>query len=237
MRALRERLGSLSAEAILRWAFGSIPDVVFASSLGQEDQVLTDMISRLGLPIPIFTLDTGRLFKETYDLIDRTEKRYDLRIKVYAPDATEVERMAADRGVNLFHRSVEDRKRCCGVRKLGPLARALAGRGGWICGLRREQADSRTCMQAADWDEAHATVKINPLIGWSHADLLDYIDRYNVPFNPLHDQGFISIGCACCTRAVRDGEHARAGRWWWEDESGHKECGLHRVDGKLQRKR
>jgi len=235
---LQTLLGALPPEGILEWAAESVPGVVFASSLGEEDQVLTDMIAGLGLPIPIVTLDTGRLFKETYDLIARTEAKYALRIRVYFPEDAAVEGMVAEKGVNLFYDSVEDRKRCCRIRKLEPLRRALDGRGGWICGLRREQADSRAGLGVIEWDEAHAMAKINPLIAWSHSDVRDYLHRHDVPYNPLHDQGFISIGCACCTRAVHGGEHPRAGRWWWEeDASGHKECGLHWVDGRPQPRR
>lgn len=199
--------------------------VVFSSSLGQEDQVLSDIIFRNSLPVKVFTIDTGRLFPEVYDLIDRTEARYKNRINVFFPDASAVEKFVTSHGVNGFYESVENRKACCHVRKVEPLGRALAGASVWITGLRAGQSDNRKNMPVLEWDEAKQLYKFNPLINWSLDEVLGYIDRFNVPYNPLHDKGFVSIGCAPCTRAIEPGEDSRAGRWWWE--TSHKECGLH----------
>ena len=216
-----------SSEEVLLWAWQEFkPRIAFASSLGLEDQVLTDMIAHLIPELPIFTLDTGRLFQESYDLLEQTESRYGLKIRVCQPLGTEVEEMVNQHGVNLFRRSVELRKHCCFIRKVQPLKRALSGLKAWICGLRRGQANSRSGLQVVEWDETNGLVKISPLADWDDADVESYVRSHNVPYNPLHDQGFLSIGCACCTRAVREGEDLRAGRWWWES-SEHKECGLH----------
>lgn len=225
----------MSAEERVSWAakiFGS--RVLLASSLGLEDQVLADMVSRVAPEVSVFTLDTGRLFPETYDLLQRTRERYGLTIKVFFPDAHEVEEMVNSAGPNLFRWSVEQRKRCCFVRKVQPLRRALAGQDAWICGLRREQSDSRDTVQRVEWDETNGLVKINPLADWTAAQVRAYIAEHRVPYNTLHDKGFPSIGCACCTRAVLPGEDIRAGRWWWEAPE-KKECGLHWKDGKLVR--
>jgi len=199
--------------------------VVFSSSLGQEDQVLTDIIFRNSLSVKVFTIDTGRLFPEVYDLIDRTEARYKNRIDVFFPSAPAVEQFVSTKGINSFYESVDNRKACCHVRKVEPLGRALAGASVWITGLRAGQSDNRKNMPVLEWDEAKQLYKFNPLINWSLDEVLGYINRFNVPYNPLHDKGFISIGCAPCTRAIEPGEDARAGRWWWE--TSHKECGLH----------
>jgi phosphoadenosine phosphosulfate reductase len=234
IHANKTRFESMSPEEVLMWTCDMLPgEAVFSSSLGAEDQVLFDMISRLGLDIPAFTLDTGRLFQETYDLLDRTQKKYGRRIKVYFPKAESVEKMVEEHGINLFRDSVEKRKMCCGVRKLEPLARALAPYDAWICGLRREQADSRGDVDIVGTDD-HGRIKINPLANWTNEQVWDYIHAHDVPYNPLHDKGFPSIGCAGCTRAVCPGESCRAGRWWWEQDE-HKECGLHFVNGKVVR--
>jgi len=208
-------------------------NLVFASSLGAEDQVIFDMIYRLNLDIPVFTLDTGRLFHETYELIAETEKRYNKKIEIFFPNHQAVEKMVNQDGINLFYKSSDLRKKCCYVRKLEPLARALKPYNAWICGLRREQAISRSNVKVIDFD-ANERIKINPLIDWTEEDVWNYIRKYDVPYNKLHDKGFSSIGCACCTRAVAPGEHVRSGRWWWEAPE-QKECGLHVVDGKLVR--
>lgn len=230
-------LKALSAEEILQWAATKYANgIVLASSMGLEDQVLTDMICRLGFSIDIFTLDTGRLFNETYELISQTEKRYGIKIRIFFPDAAAVEKMVNTEGVNLFYRSAELRKQCCHIRKIEPLQRALLPYSAWICGLRREQSVTRGEILINDWDEAHQMVKINPLANWTEQEVWDYIRKYDVPYNPLHDRGFQSIGCACCTRAVKPGEDIRAGRWWWEQPE-QKECGLHVVNGKLVRKK
>lgn len=230
-------LKNLSSEEVLQWASTKFGDsVAFASSMGLEDQVLTDMIVSQGLKIDIFTLDTGRLFNETYELIEKTEKRYGIKIKIYFPEATEVEKMVNTEGLNLFYGSPDLRKKCCHIRKIEPLKRALSQYSAWICGLRREQSVTREEILNIDWDEGNQMVKVNPLAEWTEQDVWKYINDHDIPYNPLHNQGFLSIGCACCTRAVKPGEDIRAGRWWWEQPE-QKECGLHLVDGKLVRKK
>lgn len=199
--------------------------VVFSSSLGQEDQLLTDVICRNNLPVKIFTIDTGRLFNETYELLDRTTARYKTPIQVYFPEAADVETFVTEKGINSFYESVDNRKECCFIRKVKPLNRALAGAKVWITGLRAEQSGNRKDMPMIEWEEQKQLYKFNPLIRWSYEEMIDYINENNVPYNRLHDQGFISIGCAPCTRAIEPGEDARAGRWWWE--ASQKECGLH----------
>ena len=199
--------------------------VVFSSSLGQEDQVLTDIIFKNNLPVKIFTIDTGRLFNETYELLDKTTARYKKQVQVYFPEAADVETFVATKGINSFYESVDNRKGCCFIRKVKPLNRALAGAQVWITGLRAEQSENRKDMPIIEWDEDRHLYKFNPLIHWTYNEVLDYIKEFNVPYNTLHDKGFISIGCAPCTRAIEPGEDARAGRWWWE--ASHKECGLH----------
>ncbi|MFA4965914.1 MAG: phosphoadenylyl-sulfate reductase [Thermoleophilia bacterium] len=220
-------LAGASAEEILADAarrFGG--RVAFASSLGLEDQVLTAMIAEAKLDIPIFTLDTGRLFPETYDLIDRTSKRYGVTIHTYFPAAAEVEKMVDRDGVNLFRDSIEARKRCCEIRKVLPMRRAQIELDAWVCGLRTGQGATRQKVEVAEWDYLADMVKINPLAAWSEERVRDYVRAHDVPYNPLHDAGFPSIGCAPCTRAVAAGEDARSGRWWWESAE-HRECGLH----------
>ncbi len=213
--------------AILRWAQNRYAGrIAFASSLGLEDQVVVDALVRHDIDIPVFTLDTGRLFPQAYDLLAQTETRYGIRIKILFPEAQAIESMVAEHGVNLFLVSVEKRRECCRVRKVEPLNRALSGCSAWVTGLRREQADSRSGMDLVEWDERHKLMKINPLADWSETDVRRYVKEYDVPYNLLHDRGYPSIGCACCTRAVTPGEDIRAGRWWWERE-GKKECGLH----------
>ena len=199
--------------------------VVFSSSLGQEDQVITDAISKNNISVKIFTLDTGRMFNETYELIERTIARYKRPIEIYFPDATDVEKFVATKGLNSFYESVENRKECCFIRKVKPLNRALQGAKVWITGVRAEQSDNRKNMPMIEWEEDRQLFKFNPLINWTYKDVVDYINEFNVPYNRLHDKGFISIGCAPCTRAIEPGEDARAGRWWWE--TSQKECGLH----------
>lgn len=228
-------LAEKSAEDILTFINKKLgKNVVFASSLGAEDQVIFDMISRLKLDIPTFTLDTARVFQETYDLIAETEKKYKKKIKIFFPNHQAVEEMVNKNGVNLFYKNAELRKKCCHVRKLEPLSRALKPYSAWICGLRREQAETRSATKVVALD-ANEKIKINPLINWTEEDVWNYIRKYDVPYNKLHDKGFSSIGCSCCTRAVAPGEHVRSGRWWWEDPE-QKECGLHVVNGKLTRK-
>jgi len=201
--------------------------IVFACSFGAEDVVLLDLISRYAPSIAIATLDTGRLPQQTYDVMDACRTRYGLPIEVYCPDAAEVEPMVREHGLNLFRDSVARRKRCCEIRKIHPLRRALANRKAWMTGVRREQADSRQQMAAIEDDAGFGIRKFNPLIEWSQADIWSYIREYDVPYNALHDQHYPSIGCAPCTRAIAAGEDPRAGRWWWEQEDGVAECGLH----------
>ena len=204
--------------------------VAFASSLGLEDQVLTALIAEAELDIPIFTLDTGRLYPETYDLIDRTTKRYGVTLHTYFPAAGEVEEMVDRDGVNCFRDSIEARKRCCEIRKVKPLRRAQIELDAWICGLRSGQGATRQKVEVAEWDAAAGLVKINPLAAWDEAGVWSYVRAHDVPYNPLHDAGLPSIGCAPCTRAVPEGEGARSGRWWWESAE-HRECGLHQRSG------
>jgi phosphoadenosine phosphosulfate reductase len=199
--------------------------VVFSTSLGQEDQAITYMIAKQKLPIEIFTLDTGRLFQETYELIDKTIARYKVPVKVYFPNASRVEEMVNAKGSNSFYESVENRKECCFIRKVEPLNRALQGARIWITGLRADQSANRNDVQVAEYDAARNLIKINPLIDWTFEQLLQYLADNNIPYNPLHDKGFLSIGCQPCTRAIEPGEDIRAGRWWWE--TSQKECGLH----------
>lgn len=199
---------------------------VFTTSLGQEDQVITDVIFRHDLPIEVVTLDTGRLFSETYELIERTEARYKKKIKVFFPDASEVEEYVSTRGINGFYESVEFRKQCCEIRKVRPLNRALANASLWITGLRAEQSANRQQMETIEWLKEKGLYKLNPILHWNYDAIISYINEFNVPYNNLHHKGFISIGCAPCTRAIEPGEDPRAGRWWWEES--HKECGLHK---------
>lgn len=208
--------------------------IVFTTSLGLEDQALTHMIATAGLPIEIVTLDTGRLFPETYALWSETEAKYARRIKAFYPDAQAVSDVVGDAGINGFYWSKDARLACCGVRKVEPLRRALAGAGAWVTGLRADQSGARGAVALAVHDEAHGVLKVSPLHDWSHERTLAFCEDANVPINPLHAQGFLSIGCQPCTRAVAPGEDERAGRWWWESDTA-KECGLHVADGKLVR--
>jgi phosphoadenosine phosphosulfate reductase len=198
----------------------------FSTSMGAEDQVITRMLADLGLPVKIFTLDTGRLFQETYELIQITQARYHLPIEIYFPDSREVEKMVNEKGINLFYDSIENRKRCCNVRKIEPLQRALQGMEIWITGLRKEQSVTREAIEMVGWDEDVNLIKINPLCEWTHDQVWQMVREEKIPYNTLHDKGFPSIGCLPCTRAILHGEPIRAGRWWWED-SDLKECGLH----------
>ena len=200
-----------------------------ASSFGAEDMVLLDLIARDGLGISIFTLDTGRLPEETHDLIARVRKQYGVEVEIYAPWPDSVEAYVAQHGADGFYEGVDQRKACCAVRKVEPLKRALAGKRGWITGLRREQAESRAQVLEADRDPVTGKWKFNPLADWSDADVWAYLRANRVPYNELHDRGYPSIGCEPCTRAVKAGEHPRAGRWWWERDGARKECGLHEI--------
>ncbi len=203
-----------------------------ASSFGDEDQVIAHMMRQLSSDCQIFTLDTGRLPQETYDLIEKTRKEYGIQIEMVSPDSTLLDEITTNHGPNLFYDSVDFRKLCCHVRKVEPLKRKLSQLDVWICGLRREQSVTRGDLDVIEWDEANGLIKINPLADWTTEQVWEYIHKYNVPYNKLHDEGFPSIGCAPCTRAIKDGEDIRAGRWWWELPE-HKECGLHLSDDKL----
>lgn len=224
---LNEKWAGLTAEQILDEAqkvFGGC--IAFATSLGAEDQVITRMLSVINKDSFIFTLDTGRVFPESYDLLHRTINRYGVEIKSYYPTTAQVEEMVNSKGINLFYESIENRKLCCHVRKIVPLQRALQGMDAWITGLRREQSVTRTDIKIVEWDAGNGLIKINPLLDWTETQVWDYITEHNVPYNKLHDEGFPSIGCQPCTRAISAGEDLRAGRWWWEMPDS-KECGLH----------
>ena len=226
IRDLNERFRDASAEEVVGFFLEAYKGrIALSSSLSIEDQTLTDIIVRQG-GTRIFTLDTGRLFPETYQLIDKTNLTYGIQLEVFFPDYNEVQRMVQEEGINLFYNSIESRHRCCQVRKLEPLQRAFKGLDAWICGLRREQSVTRQDMQVVEWDAMHQLIKVNPLISWTEKQVWDYIKEYQVPYNKLHKQGYPSIGCEPCTRAVKPGEDVRAGRWWWESPD-HRECGLH----------
>ena len=217
----------LSAQDVVRLAYQRFGrKVALSSSFGAEDMVLVDMLMKVDPKARIVTLDTGRLPQETYNVIDATRERYGATIEVFFPQAEAVETMVAEHGVNLFYHAIENRKLCCGVRKMEPLRRALAGLDAWMTGLRRDQSVTRTDVHKIEWDASNTLVKVNPIADWTHGDVWKYIRENNVPYNALHDRGYPSIGCGPCTRAVLAGEHERAGRWWWEHPD-TKECGLH----------
>lgn len=224
---LNNKFASKSLEEILAYFINSdFPRSVFASSLGLEDQVISHLISKINKEAKIFTLDTGRLFPETYNLIDKTNKKLGVNIECIFPDFHDVEKMVNKKGINLFFESSENRKECCFVRKVTPLKRAFVGFDAWICGLRREQAVTRNQLQLVEWDAGNKLLKVNPLYNWTEDEVWNYIKINEVPYNELNDKGFLSIGCQPCTRALKEGEDNRAGRWWWEKRE-EKECGLH----------
>ena len=226
MNSLEQRLRAIAEE---------FTPAVLAHSLQAEDMVLTDAIARAGLPIELFVLDTGRLHADSLSLIEKIRGHYGVEVRVYAPDASAVSEYVRRHGRDAFYGSVELRKRCCEIRKVEPLARALAGKRAWITGQRRAQAASRAKLAEREFDATHRLEKFNPLAAWTEADVWDYIRAQRVPYNRLYDQGYSSIGCAPCTRPVMPGEDLRAGRWWWE-ETGQKECGLHITpDGRVVR--
>jgi phosphoadenosine phosphosulfate reductase len=206
--------------------FGGNGEITFANSLGAEDMVLTDIIKREQLPIEIFSLDTGRLPTETYDLIAEVERTYNTKLKIFFPRSDTVENYVRSNGINAFYESVDLRKACCHMRKVEPLGRALQGKKAWITGLRAQQSATRTDLPLRQFDEANGLQKLNPLSDWTEQEVWGYIRMHGVPYNKLHDQFYPSIGCAPCTRAVAMGEDVRAGRWWWEDPDS-RECGLH----------
>jgi phosphoadenosine phosphosulfate reductase len=220
-----------TAQELLAWALDRFPAgrLALASSFGAEDVVLIDLFAELGRFPRVITLDTGRLPPQTYEVIERVRRRYGLPVELRCPDAAELEDMQARHGPNLFYESVSLRRECCRVRKIEPLKRALAGCEAWVTGLRREQSATRARVAKASWDAEFGLVKLSPLAEWTDADVWRRVREREIPYNALHDEGYPSIGCAPCTRAVKPGEDARSGRWWWESADAHKECGLHRA--------
>ena len=234
IRSIANELESKPAREILKWGFKKYKDkMVLGSSFGAEDVVLIDMMCNINRNLTrVFTLDTGRLNQETYDLIDKIRKKYDIKVDVYFPNASDVEKMVAIKGMNLMYESVENRKLCCNLRKVEPLKRALKQFDCWITGLRREQSTTRNKILKIEVDTLNSNIiKLNPLANWTNDEIWKYIRENKVPYNELHDRGYPSIGCEPCTRAIKEGEDPRAGRWWWENDT-HKECGLHWKEGK-----
>ena len=226
VQTLIEKTKDLSIEEAFAFLADEYPDkVVFSTSFGQEDQVITALIAASNAAINIFTLDTGRLFQETYDVFHKTLKKYNKHIEVYFPEATDVQNLLNAKGPNSFYESVENRKECCFIRKVKPLTKALKGNAVWITGLRAEQSENRSDLAFFEYDAHFDIIKFNPLLKWTLEEVQKYIDDNNLPQNALHKKGFVSIGCAPCTRAIAPGEDIRAGRWSWE--SSQKECGLH----------
>jgi phosphoadenosine phosphosulfate reductase len=223
------QLKDKTSEEILRFV-AQLPSesVVFSTSLGYEDQALTHMIFSNNLNISVFTLDTGRLFPETYSVFNSTLERYKKTIQTFYPNTKLAEDLVTKKGPFSFYESVENRKECCYIRKVEPLQRALKGRTIWITGIRADQSGTRSDMPMVEWDDVNQVIKIHPLLNWTLEEVKAYVFKHNIPYNPLHDKGFVSIGCQPCTRAINEGEDFRAGRWWWEDAS-KKECGLHSV--------
>lgn len=204
----------------------NIEDITFSTSLGVEDQVITDMLCKINKNVNIFTLDTGRIYPQTYRTLEDTNEKYKINIKCFFPKNEAVEKMVNKKGMYSFYESIENRKECCRIRKIEPLKRALNGYKFWITGLRSEQSVTREELKSVEWDEGNKIIKINPLAKWNETDVWAYIKWNNIPYNKLHDEGFPSIGCEPCTRAVAKGNDTRSGRWWWEDVT-KKECGLH----------
>ena len=201
-------------------------EIVFSTSFGLEDQAVTHLILANQIPISIFTLDTGRLFNETYSVWESTDERYNTHILPYYPKTTDIEEYVHKNGPLSFYRSVELRKECCHIRKVEPLGRALKGKKVWVTGLRADQSTARKDLPILEWDDTYQLFKYNPILHWTFEDTKAFIKAHNIPYNVWHDKGFVSIGCAPCTRAIKEGEDFRAGRWWWESNS-KKECGLH----------
>ncbi len=226
--ALNARLCELPAEEILRFALENFGQrLLIASSFGAEDVVLIDLAMRIDRDARVFTLDTGRLHQETYDVMDAVTEKYGVHLEVMFPDTIDLQTLIRTKGTNSFYASVDDRRECCRVRKIEPLRRALSTADAWVTGLRRDQAVTRTGTPVVEIDASNGGIlKFNPLVAWSDSDVWDHIREHAVPYNRLHDRGFPSIGCTPCTRAVESGEDIRAGRWWWEQPE-HKECGLH----------
>lgn len=229
------QLKDKTPQEVLTWALGNYDKISLASSFGAEDVTLIDMIAKIKPDANVFTLDTGRLNAETYEVIAKVQQKYpQLQLRIMFPQAEAVEQMVSDKGINLFYDSVENRKQCCFIRKVEPLGRATKGLDAWITGLRRDQTANRSTMETVELDGDRNIAKINPLIDWTNEQVWEYIHANDVPYNALHDQNFPSIGCAPCTRAVEAGVDLRAGRWWWE--MSNQECGLHVTsDGRLVR--
>lgn len=224
---LNNRFADKSAEDLLTFFLKEYKGRIgLASSLGLEDQVLTDIVLKIDPETTVFSIDTGRLFPETYSLIDSTNSVYNIKLNIYFPKNETVEEYTKQNGVNGFYESIDKRRECCRIRKIEPLLRALSNLDVWICGLRREQSVTRRDVGIVEWDEVNKLIKINPLVNWTEQKVWDYIKVNKVPYNVLQKKGFPSIGCQPCTRAIVKGENIRAGRWWWENPE-HKECGLH----------
>ncbi len=227
VKELNGRFQDKPPQEVLSWALDTFsPEIGMASSFGAEDVVLIDLLWTQAPAAQVFTLDTGRLSEETYELMEKVRVRYGGVLQSYFPEREAVESLEREKGLYSFRESIEDRRECCGIRKVVPLRRALTGLQAWITGLRRDQSVTRDETGAVEWDESNGMVKVNPLVEWSNEQVWDYIRAHDLPYNALHDQGFPSIGCAPCTRAVQAGENIRAGRWWWENPE-DKECGLH----------
>ncbi|XOD67708.1 MAG: phosphoadenylyl-sulfate reductase [Flavobacteriales bacterium Tduv] len=224
---LRKRIENFSFQNSLEFFTQSFPNrVVFSTSFSMEDQVISHIILNEKIPIDIFTLDTGRLFAKTYQVWSMTDKRYKTHISAYYPKHDRIERFVSENGPDAFYESVEKRQQCCHIRKVEPLKRALKDKKVWITGLRSEHSPDRKRLEPLEWDDVHQLLKYHPLLPWTSKEVNEFIQKFYIPYNPLHDQGFVSIGCAPCTRAINPGESFRSGRWWWEDET-KKECGLH----------
>lgn len=226
-KKLNEELKNSSAKEVIGYFVDNFKNVALSSSLGVEDQVLTDLLLKKDKNANIFTLDTGRLHPETYDVMDATNLKYQIKINVFFPQNNLVQELYQTQGVNGHYESIDNRKNCCNIRKIEPLKRALKDVEVWITGLRASQSVTRVDMPLVEYDVAFDVIKVNPLISWSESDVWDYVKENSVPTNKLHKMGFPSIGCAPCTRAIKEGEDIRAGRWWWENPE-HKECGLHK---------
>ncbi len=224
---LSKKLNNYSAEEILEYFLKGYGDkVALSSSFGVEDQVLTHMMLCIDKGANIFTLDTGRLHPQTYNVMDATNLKYGIKVNVFFPNTNDVEKLYKDQGINGFYESIQNRKACCFTRKIEPLQRALSGLDVWVTGLRASQSVTRENLNLIEFDEVNQVIKVNPLLEWSEKEVWNFVKKHKIPYNSLHDEGFPSIGCAPCTRAVKDGEDVRSGRWWWENPE-HKECGLH----------
>ncbi|QKF72250.1 phosphoadenosine phosphosulfate reductase [Aliarcobacter faecis] len=224
---IKEKILSLNTSDLIKYILENHKNVALSSSLSAEDQVLTDMILKVNRNSRVFTLDTGRLHSETYKVMDETNLKYGVKLDIFFPKFDSVENLYKTQGVNGHFESIQNRKNCCNIRKIEPLKRALKGVDIWITGLRASQSITREDMPIIEWDENFKVIKLNPLINWSESQVWEYIKANKVPYNKLHDKGYPSIGCEPCTRAIKEGEDIRAGRWWWEDPE-HKECGLHK---------